>query len=289
MYQEFISELYSSPIAITINGLNPYLPSISQFLLGAQIADNKPELKLSLLDALMNGIDKPDQPDNENPSVAIIRLNGMMSKFGSWFDYGTEEYAHLLDQAYADDSIKAVVMPIHSVGGTVHSVFPMEAAIKRRNKPVLAVVDSNTKSAAYYIASLCDRVYATNRMSEVGSIGVMAQMMNADKMHEKEGIKVVTIIPPESKWKNKAFMEALKGKTDLYIKEELTPWALHFQDIVKQNRPNLKLSVDGLLEGREFYAYDAIDNGLIDEIKPFTQIVKDAFTYNQDQLNQFLK
>jgi protease-4 len=213
----------------------------------------------------------------------------MLSKFGSWFNYGTEEYAQLLDQAYADDSIKAVVMPMHSPGGTVHSVFPIEEAIKRRNKPVLAVVNSQAASAAYYIASLCDKVYAVNRMAEVGSIGVMAKMTNADKMYEKEGVKIITIIPPESNWKNKAAIEAKKGNTDLYIKEELTLWAIHFQNIVKQNRPNLKMSVEGLLNGREFYAYDAIDNGLVDEIKPFREILKDAFTYNQDQMNQLLK
>lgn len=286
MYQQFINELDGSPLAISYNGLSPYLPSIRQFLLGVPMPDNKPELKLSLMDALMNQFKKPTE--NQNPSVAIISLSGMLTKFGSWFDYGTEEIAQLLDEAYNDEAIKAVIMPIHSPGGTVHSVFPIEEAIRRRNKPVLAVVNSNAKSAAYYIASLCDKVYATNRMAEVGSIGVMAQMTVADKMYEKEGIKVVTIIPPESNWKNKAVMEARKGNTEFMIKEELTPWAVHFQDIVKQNRPNLKMSVEGLLNGREFYAYDAIDNGLVDEIKPWHSIVKDAFTYNQDQLNLML-
>jgi protease-4 len=289
MYQELINELYSAPLAITDPGLMPYIPRIRQVLMGVEIKDEKEPIRLGLFDSMMNGIDHDKLEDQNVPdSVAIIRISGLLTKFGSWWDYGTEEYAQLLDMAYADNSIKSIILSIHSPGGTVHSVFPMEEAIGRRNKPVFAVVNSNVKSAALYIAVLCDKIFAVNRMAEVGSIGVMAQIENDDKMMSDIGIKRILIVPPESKWKNKAYEEARKGKPDLFIKEELTPWAIHFQNIVKANRPNLDMSIDGLLEGREFYAYDGINNGFIDEIKPFNKIVKDAFTYNQDQLNRML-
>jgi len=210
-------------------------------------------------------------------SVAVIPVKNLLTKDGSWWDYGTDELAQLLNEAYSNTSIKAVVLDMFTPGGSTHSVVPMKNMLKVRNKPVFAAVNSMSYSAGYYLAAFADKIIATDEMAQVGSIGVMAQINNFDKMYEDYGIKMHIITPPESNWKNKAYKDAKEGNYETLIVEELSPWAQHFQNTVKEHRKGLDLNTEGLLNGKTFYASEAKRNGLIDDIMPMPDIIKLAF------------
>lgn len=291
-YGGFFSEIYDSPIISTRNGLQKYLPYIKAHREG-RILDfpELPKISMALFDINKNMLQSSDQkPEN---SVAIIAMNGLMTRGGSWWDYGTDDYAQLLKEAYSDDSIKAVVLRMNTVGGTVDSAFPMNEALQQRNKKVLTAIDSKCYSMGYYVACQTDDIKAVDGMAGLGSIGVMSRMENWDNALKKEyGVDIIEVYPPESQWKNKAEREALQGKTDLLIQETLSPWAQHFQSVVRQNRKGLDQNVDGLLEGRTFFAKDCTPdkNGLVDGIMPFDQIVKYAADYERnDKLKSFFK
>lgn len=223
----------------------------------------------------------PSQIENsqnkEKDSVAVIPVKNLLTKTGTWYDYGTDEISEMLYEAYANPSIQAVVLDMFSPGGTTHSVVPLKAAMLKRNKPVVAAINSMGFSACYYLAAFADKVIATDEMAQIGSIGVMAQFSDFDKYYENNGIKQHVIIPPESNWKNKAFLDAKEGNYETLITEELTPWAVHFQQVVKENRKGLDLTTPGLLNGRTFYASEGKRNGLIDDIMPMNDIVSYAF------------
>ncbi|MDZ4058874.1 MAG: hypothetical protein U1D64_02410, partial [Bacteroidales bacterium] len=89
------------------------------------------------------------------------------------------------------------------------------------------------------------------------------------------GIKTVVIYPPESKFKNLPERQALDGKPDLIIKEQLTPWAVHFQETMKKNLPTMDDSIEGILEGKEFYAADAVKFGWIDGITNLEGVISE--------------
>jgi hypothetical protein len=61
----------------------------------------------------------------------------------------------------------------------------------------------------------------------------------------------------------------------LLIKEELTPWAAHFQDVVRKNRKGKlnESAFEGILNGRMFYAHDAIKAGLIDSVASLDSVI----------------
>ena len=87
----------------------------------------------------------------------------------------------------------------------------MIAAIKKiqsMGKPVVAHCDF-CASAAYWIASQCDSIFADNFLSEFGSIGVMTQIV--DSRNLASGEKLITIYAEESKDKNLAYRKALDG------------------------------------------------------------------------------
>lgn len=202
-------------------------------------------------------------------SVAVIPLRGDMLKEGTMCSYGTEEIAAVIREAADAKNIIGIRLDIDSGGGAVDAIAPMLEAIafsQSKGKPVGACCDL-CASAAYYVASHCNFIMADNTISaEFGSIGVMMQFPDYAKYYEEKGIKIHTIYSNLSNYKNAPFEAARKGEYASIKEEQLDPLARQFQEAVKQHRQNLKTDVEGILNGRMFYAKDALNNGLIDRI-----------------------
>ena len=202
-------------------------------------------------------------------SVAVVNLRGDMLKEGTMCSYGTEEIAAVIREAADAKNIIGVRLDIDSGGGAVDAIAPMLEAIaycQSNEKPVVASCDL-CASAAYYVACHCNRIVADNSLSaEFGSIGVMMQFPDYAKYYEQKGIKIHTIYSDLSGWKNAPFEAARKGDYASIKSEMLNPLALQFQETVKSHRPNLDQEVEGILNGRMFYAQDALKYGLIDQI-----------------------
>ena len=231
--------------------------------------------KLTLLGSNIDSMDSNDPFSNfEEGSVAIIPVIGPMFKYGTWRTYGVDELAELLALADKSSKIIGTIILVNTPGGNIQSLYRMEDVLRNRTKPCIALVDGGCHSCGMYIASLADQIWATNRMCSVGSIGVYATITNDAEFMKRIGLEEIEIYPPESKFKNKAIRDALNGKDKAFIEEHLSPFAQHFQNIVKTNRPKLNLEVEGILEGKDFYAYDAIKYGLIDGICNLTGAVE---------------
>ena len=202
-------------------------------------------------------------------SVAVIPLKGDMLKQGTWCSYGTEELASLLMEAVRSKKIIGTVLDVDSGGGSVDAIAPLLTAIgesRAAGKPVVAGCDL-CASAAYWVACHTNRVVAVNDLSaEFGSIGVMMQFADYQKYYEERGIKVHTIYSDLSGYKNAPFEAALKGDYKAIKDEVLNPLARQFQQAVRSQRPALDEKTEGVLNGRMFFARDALKVGLIDRV-----------------------
>ena len=202
-------------------------------------------------------------------SVAVVTLRGDMMKEGTMCSYGTEEIAAVIREAADARNIIGIRLDIDSGGGAVDAIAPMLQAIaysQAKGKPVVASCDL-CASAAYYVACQCNRIVADNAISaEFGSIGVMMQFPDYAKYYEQKGIRIHTIYSNLSDWKNAPFEAARRGDYASIKAEQLDPLARQFQEAVKARRQQLDQSVDGILNGRMFYAQNALANGLIDQV-----------------------
>lgn len=202
-------------------------------------------------------------------SVAVVQLRGDMMKEGTMCSYGTEEIAAVVREAADAKNIIGIRLDIDSGGGAVDAIAPMLDAIafsQSKGKPVVAACDL-CASAAYYVACHCDQIVAVNDISaEFGSIGVMMQFPDYAKYYEQKGIKIHTIYSDLSDYKNAPFEAARKGDYKAIKQEMLDPLARQFQKAVKSHRKNLKQDIDGIVAGRMFYARQALEYGLIDQI-----------------------
>jgi len=275
----FLQEIFSSKMLLSESGLNAIEITVRSVIEGKSIKTE--EIKTTNL----SGIILPEQEepgknpydDFEENSVAVIPIIGIMLKYGyqGWYayKYGCDDYADMIRLADQSPKIAGTVLLFNTPGGTTSSIIRLEDAMRNRTKKSVALVDYQCCSGGIYVASFCDEIYAMNRMCEVGSIGTYAQFINDSDMLKKWGYKIEQIYPPESKYKNLPEREAMDGKPERIIKEQLTPFAIHFQNIIKENRRKINQSEEGILEGKVFYAYDAVNNGLIDGLMNMEQTV----------------
>lgn len=256
--------ILNKPFFIDLRRIDAQAVLIDKFL-SRDIADMS-DVRLSDSKPLMKADKYSDAPEG---SVAVITLKGDMLKDGTMCSYGTEEIAAAMREAASSPKIIGIRLDMDSGGGAVDAIAPMLDAIsfsQSQKKPVVACCDL-CASACYYVACHCNKIIADNDISaEFGSIGVMMQFPDYAKYYEQKGIKVHTIYSDLSTHKNAPFEAALKGEYKSIKEEMLNPLAREFQQAVKSHRPNLDDKVDGILNGRMFFAKDALKYGLIDAI-----------------------
>lgn len=219
---------------------------------------------------------RAEDRDEDSQIVAVIPLKGPMTKYGSWYRYGTEEIAAEIRKAAADGNVIAAVLDIDSGGGYTNSIAPLVEAVRSvraAGKPVLAHADA-CYSAAYWVASQCDALFLDNPLSGCGSIGVYAELLD-DREDKLFGFRWISVYPPESKDKNLAEREAMDGRTEA-MERELSALAGMFRDAVLTGRPGLKRDVPGLLTGADFRAAEALAAGMCDGIMNLRDTVEAA-------------
>jgi len=154
---------------------------------------------LYAIDASAVGINlTPAEPKatERNGAIGVIKIDRPLTYN---YDPCTLNYTHLrgwIESAFASDDIGAVVLHMATPGGDVSGGFDLAADIRamriKYNKPLIAYTDDNCCSMGYAIASACDRIVASPS-ANLGSIGVIAQLVDCTKADAMQGIKFEVI------------------------------------------------------------------------------------------------
>lgn len=286
------SALARGKFAIDVQtGLALY-PQVHAFLRGQAVNiasdQDKPEVQAGIITAdWTRALDDyvEGRAEVESNSVGIISVYDTVMKadFCGWA--GTMTMANQLKWMDAHPNVRAIILDIDSPGGQVDGTATFADAIKNSKTPVIAVVnDGMACSAAYWIASAADAVYATHAHSEVGSIGVYATLADYSKYYEEKGIRVEDVYAQQSTEKNKAYKDWLAGDATEFVKR-LSNIATEFIATVKENRKGkLNTDVADPFKGAVYNATQATAIGLIDGIKSMDEVLaevqKDKLTFS---------
>ncbi|MEI7542176.1 MAG: signal peptide peptidase SppA [bacterium] len=128
---------------------------------------------------------------NANPvmpkRIALINIDGEIAD--------TTHVMELLNTYNDMAAVKAIVLRVNSPGGGVaasQEVFSLIRKIKLNGKKVVVSMSDMAASGGYYISSAADKIYA-NPGTITGSIGVIINFMNAEKLLGKVGLDFTTI------------------------------------------------------------------------------------------------
>lgn len=186
----------------------------------------------------------------------------------------TEQIAEALREQLADDAIRAVVLDIDSPGGNVAGIGELAEEIyrSRGRKPIVALANDNAASAAYWIASAADVVYATPS-ALVGSIGVYVMHVDDSAALEAEGVKVSYIQAGKFKTEGNAH-EPLGDEARAHMQEIVDDDYDRFVKAVARGRGVSEATVrNGYGQGRVVTAKRAKALGLIDGIYTLEQTI----------------
>lgn len=158
-----------------------------------------------------------------------------------------------------------VLVLLDSAGGLVHNYGLGASQLQRlrdRQIPLTVSVDLVAASGGYMMACVANKIIAAP-FAVVGSIGVLAQIPNFNRLLEKYDVDIEQHTAGEFK----TTLTLLGKNTDKArqkFQEELEETHQLFKKFVKQHRPILE--IDKLSTGEHWYGTDALNLKLIDEI-----------------------
>jgi protease-4 len=184
-----------------------------------------------------------------------------------------------LEKAREDDAIEAVVLRIHSPGGTATASEILYREIKRykedTGRPVVAELMGIATSGAYYAAMGADAVYAYPT-SVTGSIGVILSGVNLSGLMDKIGIADQTLTTGDFKDAGSPLRPMRQVERE-QLESVLGDLYDRFKQVVAEGRPELGAErVAALADGRIFSADQAMEQGLIDGIVDLPGAVAEA-------------
>ena len=173
-----------------------------------------------------------------------------------------EEVSAVLDVATSDDE---VIVRLENHGGIVHEhglAASQLARIRDRDIPLIVCVDKVAASGGYLMACVASKIYAAP-FAILGSIGVLAQLPNFNRLLDSHGIDFEQI--SAGKYKRTVTMFGKNTDEDrAKLREELEDVHSLFKAAVGRYRAALDLET--VATGEHWYGTRALELGLADEI-----------------------
>lgn len=222
---------------------------------------------------------------NPDTQTAVMYFEGPttyrpITFFG--MDCGGANYTSLKEdiEFAIEDGAKTIALMVDSGGGEAHGMIDsaryIRAILDEHDVQMIAYVDGMAASAAYGISSVADEIIASSD-SELGSIGVLVQLINNSEALKMNGFERTFITAGDDKipyaddgsWRE-GFLEDLQAKVDsLYI---------NFTQHVADMR-NLPVETVRATKANTFLAKDAVELGLADKV----MTPEEFYTYLADK------
>lgn len=193
-----------------------------------------------------------------------------------------EVVSALLEVATPGDT---VVLRLESPGGVVPG-YGLAASqlmrLKTHDLTLWVTVDKVAASGGYMMACVADRIYAAP-FAVLGSIGVVAQLPNFNRLLKKNDIDIELHTAGEHKRSLTVFGENTKAGRE-HFKKQLGAIHALFKQHVARARP--QLNIDEVADGNYWFGEHALEQGLVDEIRTSDEVLRElAKTHRVLQLS----
>lgn len=210
------------------------------------------------------------------PRLYVIDFNGSVDAHE--VDSLREEISAIL--TFADKEKDSVLVRLESGGGVVHGYGLAASQLQRLTKAginLTVAIDKVAASGGYMMACVANKIVAAP-FAIVGSIGVIAQIPNFNKILKKNDIEFEQITAGDYKRTLTLFGENTdKGREK--FKEEIEQTHGLFKSFVTQQRPSL--DIDDVATGEHWFATQALGKGLVDEINTSDDVLMAQYENKQ--------
>ena len=221
---------------------------------------------------------KPSLQGSGPNKIAVVPIEGVLTKDGpAWYGSNYDTISRGIEDAAGNLEVKHIVLSVDSPGGEVTGLPETAALIAQaaKVKPVTAIVNGMSASAAYYLTSQANDIVLTPS-GEVGSVGVRLMHVDVSKWLDDIGFKVTEMYSGEYKTEWSPYKPlSEEAKADMMPRLE----SVHqdFIDAVQSGRGD-RLTQDikdrRIGEGRMFSSNDALKHGMVDRLQPTRDFFK---------------
>ena len=209
--------------------------------------------------------------------VYVLNFNGDIK--ASQSEQLKDEITALLSMG---DHVDEVVVKVESGGGMVHQYGYAASQldrIKAQGIPLTICVDKVAASGGYMMAVVADKIIAAP-FAVIGSIGVIAQLPNFNKLLKKNDIDFEVHTAGEYKRTLTVFGENTDKAREKF-REDLADVHVLFKNFIHKHRPSVDL--EKVANGDVWYGQDALAQDLVDIVSPSDDYLlarcKDADVY----------
>lgn len=197
----------------------------------------------------------------------IAKRSAMVNRISQPRGTSVEQIRQDIDAALGDAAVNTIVLDIDSPGGSVAGVAEIADYIfeARQQKRIVAFTDGVMASAAYWIGSSADKIYAT-KSAEVGSIGVYTVIRDTSVLEHNAGIRTEIIKAGRYKGAGHSSKPLTDDERGL-IQSEINEYYDLFTDAIARNRGMALDDVLQIATGQIFIGKKAVESGLVDEIR----------------------
>lgn len=215
--------------------------------------------------------------------IALIHVEGVMTagrgSGGLLGDSvsGSERIVSMLEKARRDNSVKAVVIRVNSPGGSpsaAQEIYNEINRVRRDGKRVTISMGDVAASAAYYISSAADRIYA-DPSTVTGSIGVIMETANLQGLWNKIGIDMGALTTGKYKDIGSPNRPMRPDEKEL-LQAMLFDIYDQFVTDVSKGRKLDKAYVKSLADGRVFTGRQAVKLKLVDRVGGLQDAIRSA-------------
>ena len=221
-------------------------------------------------------------PFERTDQVAVIHVDGVIvggrGQAGLFGDGGgTDAIIRQIQSARDDAEVRAVVIRINSPGGSAPASQEVGEELKKlraSGKVVVASMGDIAASGGYWIAALCDKIYA-NPGTITGSIGVYIPYANWQELFKKVGVSGEKI----KSGPHKDMLSPERPMTDkerAIVQEMVDDLYEQFVAVVAEGRKMDPAKVRQLADGRIYTGRQARTLGLVDEMGTMEDAVRAA-------------
>lgn len=208
------------------------------------------------------------EPFSGKSKVGVVTIDGLISD--------SKDVTDLLGKYEKDDHVGVVVIRIDSPGGGVvpaQEIYDKVLDLKKKKKVVISM-GSVAASGGYYIACAGDRIIA-NPGTITGSIGVIIQFSQIEKLLEKIGLKPTVIKGGKYKDVGSPVREMTKDEREL-VQGVVDDIYDQFLEAVSASRNISKEELKTIADGKIYTGRQALRLGLVDELGSMEHTIKVA-------------
>ncbi|QER41200.1 signal peptide peptidase SppA [Thermodesulfobacterium sp. TA1] len=223
---------------------------------------------LIVLSFVLSFLLKFKELDFGRPQIGVLEIKGVIAD--------PEEYLRAIKVFQERENIKGVVVRIDSPGGSVGASQEIFEELKklRKFKPVVISMGNIAASGGFYISLGGNQTFALPG-TLTGSIGVVLQVPNLEKLLKKLGVEAEVVKSGEYK-DTGSFYRPLSPKEREYLQEKIKVIHSQFVKAIAEEKKLPETKVREIADGRIFTGEEALKLGLIDRLGGFWDAVDEV-------------